>query len=130
MQKLYADRIAQLADPSSLDELPADSDIEGFGPRVTMATPVTSASRWCGARRSASPGTVASGLPRSPRGMTERVPEMQAKASKAPIFIALGIVAIGGIGGVAYFTATKQPVEQPAVPLPKDIETARTRPTP
>src|SRR5262245_27817626 len=41
MQKLYADRIAQLQDPSKLDELPPDTDLEGFGPRG-MATPAAS----------------------------------------------------------------------------------------
>jgi serine/threonine protein kinase len=131
MQKLYADRIAQLADPAALDELPPDSDIEGFGPRATMATPVTSSKS--AVRRSqvgfaqGPGGTFAGGPPDMTIGMTERVAGMQPVASKAPIFIAVGIVAIGAIGGVAYFTAQRQqpdPAQQPS----KKIETAQKQP--
>jgi serine/threonine-protein kinase len=112
MQKLYADRIAQLADPSQLDELPADSDIEGFGPRVTMATPVTSSKSMVRRSQVGFPSNTPDGMPDvTAQAMTERVDEMQRRgggSSKAPLFAFLGVLAVGGIGATAFFTMQKQ----------------------
>jgi serine/threonine-protein kinase len=115
MQKLYADRIAQLSDPQALDELPPDSDIEGFGPKVTLATPVTSSKSMI--RRSQfgmGSGINSADDKNAPeltnQSLTERVKGMQAPTSTPPasLYIALGVVLMGAIGGVAWYTIEKQ----------------------
>jgi serine/threonine-protein kinase len=75
-----------------------------------MATPVTSSKSMVRRSQVGFPKGSTEGMPDvTAQAMTERVEEMQPRASsKAPIFIALGIVALGGIGGVAYFTMLKQ----------------------
>src|SRR5438477_7909633 len=71
-------------------------------------------------------GTVGGGMPDvTAQAMTERVGDLQRQGggggSKAPIFIAVGILLLGGIGGVAWFTAQKQ-TTQPVVVTPKNTD--------
>jgi serine/threonine-protein kinase len=112
LQKLYAEKIADLADPSKLDELPPDTDLEGFGPRGGMATPAPSA----GSRRGSvvvGGGADAATLAATKKSGTQRVApggEAPAGGSRAGIFIAIGVLAVGGGGGAAWFF-TRPPAE-------------------
>jgi serine/threonine protein kinase len=61
MQKLYTEKIAQLADPAKLDELPAGSDLEGFSSRVSITPGL--ASRRSSVVASATPEDLEAGIP-------------------------------------------------------------------
>ncbi len=136
MQKLYADKIADLADPSKLDELPPDSDIEGFGPRGGMATPAPSQ----GSRRgSAVVGGAAElgGMTATARAHTEAVrrdQEARSQGSRAPVFIGVAVLALGLAGGAAWFASRKDDgpvVVQPPPPKKPDTQVGGgTDPTP
>jgi len=128
MQKLYEDKIAELNDPAQLDQLPPDTDLEGFGPRGALATPAPSS----GTRRGnvtvgggASPDGATIPATRTGKGGTERVAPGagQPSGSRAPIFAAIALLAVGGGGAAAWFVTRPPAVtEAPVVRAPpKDV---------
>ncbi|MBL8957656.1 MAG: protein kinase [Myxococcaceae bacterium] len=113
MQRLYADKIAELNDPTKLDQLSADTDLEGFGPRGAMATPAPSG----GTRR----GTVTVGggatIGATRTSHTEQV-DRQAPApapSRVPIFAAIALLAVGSGGAAAWIVTRPGPQVDPVV---------------
>ncbi len=129
MQKLYAEKIATLADPAALDELPADSDIEGFSPRPTLATPITS-SKPMVRRSKIAPAAPAREKDKARGKERDEMPEVtqlagtevvsDTKLARGPgggksgggartaLFLAFGLVVLGAVGAIGYFVALKQ----------------------
>jgi serine/threonine-protein kinase len=122
LKKLYAERIAELADPSKLDELDVGTELEGFGAR-RKATPPPGR----GVRR----GPSSPGAGRDPeadvstrKGVTEpvvrfvRVPPL--KRSRAPLFATAGVLALGAAGVAAWLSLRGAPQAAPtATPVPQ-----------
>ncbi len=126
MQKLYEDKIAELNDPSKLDQLPPDTDLEGFGPRGALATPAPSSGTkrgtvTVGGGAAADAATLAA---TRTAGGTERVAPGQPASgggSRGVVFAAIGLLAIGGGGAAAWF-ATRPSVESQPVVTPKPLD--------
>src|SRR5438105_1768498 len=92
MQKIYAEKIAELKDPSKLDELPPDTEIEGFG-RSGMATPAPQSQR---SRKSAVKVGGAAAADVTAQARTDRV---EPGRSGSGAFIAVAVIALLGVAG-------------------------------
>jgi hypothetical protein len=135
MQKLYADKIADLADPAKLDELPPDTDLEGFGPRGGMATPAPSAGSRRGSVVVGGGAADAATVGATRKSGTQRVdrdapPEAAGGGSKAPLFIGLAVLLLGGGGAAWFFTRPPAEVTTPVAGDPPTKKNTDPAPVP